>query len=266
MAVLKQDNDDIFDVTGGKTPLPQRFSEMEVLAHTDINELNAKFSSASPHEILDISINKLYPGQIALVSSFGAESAVLLHMAAEVDPYIPVIFVDTGKLFAETLSYRDELSEKLGLMNVHSIKPHTDDLQREDEDGTLWQRSVDQCCHIRKVLPFDRALKPYVAEISGRKKFQNDLRSDLDFFEKSGSRVKVNPLINWSARELADYVKRYDLPRHPLVAQGYPSIGCAPCTSPVKEGEDPRAGRWRGNDKTECGIHFVNGKPVRVGG
>lgn len=250
----------------GAVPAINRFSQVEVLARTDIDELNAKFSDANPREILELSLNKLFAGQIALVSSFGAESAVLLHMAAAVDPFIPVIFVDTGKLFPETIAYRDHLIEVIGLQNVHSITPEAADLERDDPDGILHQSSVDACCHIRKVLPFDRALKPYVAEISGRKKFQNDLRAKLDFFEKSGNRVKVNPLINWSAKELADYVATHELPRHPLVAKGYPSIGCAPCTSPVKEGEDPRAGRWRGNDKTECGIHFVDGKPVRVGG
>lgn len=260
MAVVKQ------NLVGDAEVIANRFSQVEVLARSNVDELNAKFSDASPHEILDLSVNKLFAGQIALVSSFGAESAVLLKMTAEVDPYIPVIFVDTGKLFDETLAYRNTLIETIGLKNVQTFRPEAADLESADKDGTLWQRSVDQCCHIRKVLPFDRALKPYVAEISGRKRFQNDIRSSLGFFETSGNRVKVNPLINWSARELADYVKMHDLPRHPLVAQGYPSIGCAPCTSPVKEGEDPRAGRWRGNDKTECGIHFVDGKPVRIGG
>ena len=243
-----------------------RFSQVEVLARTDIDELNAKFSDATPREVLEISINKLFSGQIALVSSFGAESAVLLHMTAQIDPFIPVVFIDTGKLFPETIEYRERLIREFGLQNVQSFGPEAADLDAQDPEGTLWQRSVDSCCHIRKVLPFDRALKPYVAEISGRKKFQNEGRAALDFFERSGKRVKVNPLINWSPRELADYIKEHDLPRHPLVAKGYLSIGCAPCTSPVKEGEDPRAGRWRDNDKTECGIHFVDGKPVRVGG
>lgn len=241
-----------------------KWHDVEVLARLDVDELNEKFSRASPEEVLELSVNKLFAGQIALVSSFGAESAILLHMAAQIDPFIPVLFVDTGKLFPETLAYRDQLTDRFGLMNVQTVTPAAPDLNDADPMGTLWQRDVDGCCHIRKVLPFARALAPYVAEISGRKKFQNDVRSDLNFFQKSDERIKVNPLINWSATELADYIKRHDLPRHPLVAQNYLSIGCAPCTSPVKPGEDPRAGRWRGEDKTECGIHFVDGKPQRV--
>lgn len=242
----------------------QNLHEIEVLARLDVEELNRKFTHAAPEAILDLAISKLYAGQIALVSSFGAESAILLHMAAQVDPFIPVIFVDTGKLFTETYDYRDQLIEKFGLMNVHSFQPEASRLASDDPDGTLWQRDVDHCCHIRKVLPFETALSPFVAEISGRKRFQNEVRADLGFFQSAGPRVKVNPLINWSAADLAEYVKRHDLPRHPLVAKGYPSIGCAPCTSPVKPGEDPRAGRWRGAEKTECGIHFVDGKPVPI--
>ncbi len=243
----------------------ENLHDIEVLARLDINELNDKFPSASPEDILDLSITKLFAGQIAMVSSFGAESAVLLHMVSQIDPFIPVVFVDTGKLFDETLAYREQLTKQFGLLNVQTVTPLAGDLAEQDSDGTLWQRDVDQCCHIRKVLPFDRALKPFVAEISGRKKFQNEVRADLGFFQQSGPRVKVNPLINWSAKELAQYIKTHDLPRHPLVAKGYPSIGCAPCTSPVKPGEDPRAGRWRGEEKTECGIHFVDGKPQRIG-
>ena len=254
-------------VSLGTAPVAvQNLHEIEVLARLDVNELNEKFTAASPQAILELAISKLYAGEIALVSSFGAESAILLHMAAEIDPFIPVIFVDTGKLFAETYAYRDQLIEQFGLLNVHSFQPDAKQLAQEDPEGTLWQRDVDQCCHIRKVLPFETALSPFVAEISGRKRFQNEVRADLGFFQQANGRVKVNPLINWSATELADYVKRHDLPRHPLVAKGYPSIGCEPCTSPVKPGEDPRAGRWRGAEKTECGIHFVDGKAVPIKG
>lgn len=232
----------------------------------DVATLNDLYRDASPQDVLKVAINDLYKGQIALVSSFGAESAILLHMAAQIDANIPVIFIDTGKLFPETLAYRDTLAEKFGLKNIQNFGPDDEILRANDPQANLWESDVDACCHIRKVLPFEKALAPYVAEISGRKRFQNDIRSQLGFFEQTAKTVKVNPLINWSPAELADYVVQHDLPRHPLVAKGYPSIGCAPCTSPVAEGEDPRSGRWRGADKTECGIHFVDGKPVRISG
>lgn len=234
-------------------------------AHLNIDSLNELHASSSPLEILELAIKELYQGKIALVSSFGAESAILLHMAAQIDPNIPVIFVDTGKLFPETIAYRDKLTTQFGLNNIQNFSPDEADLKAGDPNGNLWETNVDGCCHIRKVLPFDRALKPYEAQISGRKRFQNDIRSTLGFFEQTETTIKVNPLINWSPSDLADYIVRHDLPRHPLVAQGYPSIGCVPCTSPVAEGEDPRAGRWRGEEKTECGIHFVDGKAVPIG-
>lgn len=234
-------------------------------AHLNIDSLNELHASSSPLEILELAIKELYQGKIALVSSFGAESAILLHMAAQIDPNIPVIFVDTGKLFPETIAYRDKLTTQFGLNNIQNFSPDEADLKAGDPNGNLWETNVDGCCHIRKILPFDRALKPYEAQISGRKRFQNDIRSTLGFFEQTETTIKVNPLINWSPSDLADYIVRHDLPRHPLVAQGYPSIGCVPCTSPVAEGEDPRAGRWRGEEKTECGIHFVDGKAVPIG-
>lgn len=254
------------EINGGNSQKSelQKLHEIEVLAHLDVDELNSKFFLARPQDVLELAITKLFAGQIALVSSFGAESAVLLHMAGQIDRFIPVVFVDTGKLFPETIAYRNEIISQFGLQNVHTITPDSQDLSAFDAGGDLWQRDGDQCCDIRKVQPFQKALMPYVAEISGRKKFQNEVRADLGFFQKSGNRVKVNPLINWSASELAEYVKKHQLPRHPLVAKGYPSIGCMPCTSPVKPGEDIRAGRWRGEDKTECGIHFVDGKPQPI--
>lgn len=250
----------------GNEPQFDQRTEVEILSRQDINELNEKLQNASPIDVLEISIKKLYSGQIALVSSFGAESAILLHLVSQIDPYLPVIFVDTGKLFPETLEYRNKIIEQFGLKNVQTVGPDQNDLDLHDPEGNLWERDTDQCCHIRKVTPYNNALKPYVAHISGRKKFQNENRASLNFFQQEGEFIQVNPLINWSAKELAAYVIEHELPRHPLVAQGYPSIGCAPCTSSVKEGEDPRAGRWRGQDKTECGIHFVDGKPQPIGG
>lgn len=243
---------------------PARPGDDERLS-ADITALNNEHKAATAEDILKLAIHSLFPGRIALVSSFGAEAVVLLHMTAQIEANIPVVFVNTGKLFAETLNYRADLTERFGLTNVLTMRPDDGLLRAEDPDGDLWQRDVDACCQIRKVMPFDKVIHDYDAQITGRKRFQNEVRADLDFFELAGVQVKVNPLINWSPEQLKTYVNTHDIPPHPLVAKGYASIGCEPCTSPVKDGEDPRAGRWRNEDKTECGIHFVDGKPVRNG-
>ncbi len=204
-------------------------------------------------------------GRVALVSSFGAESVVLLHMAAIVDRSLPVLFIDTQMLFAETLVYQQELTERLGLRDVRTIRAADSAKAARDADGTLHQRDTDACCALRKTEPLENALAGFDGWITGRKRFQSGTRAALEFFEpeEGSNRVKINPLAHWAPEDVRAYMDENRLPRHPLVAQGYPSIGCAPCTSPVAPGEDPRAGRWRGQDKDECGIHFVNGKMVR---
>ncbi len=207
-------------------------------------------------ELIDLVVHRLFPGRIALVSSFGAESAVLLDLVAEVAPSIPVLFVDTGKLFGETLRHRDRLVERLGLTDVRAVTPDRAVVAQADPLGVLWHADADACCRIRKVEPLARAIAPFDAWISGRKRFQATTRSEIPTFEADGRRIKINPLATWSPEALAARVERRGLPAHPLVAQGYPSIGCMPCTSRVAAGEDPRAGRWRGREKTECGIHL----------
>ena len=206
-------------------------------------------------------------GQLALVSSFGAESVVLLHMLSVIRRDTPVIFLDTELLFTETLVYQHELTERLGLSDVRIIRASAFDLAQQDPDKTLHQRDPDACCALRKTKPLARALTGFDGWITGRKRYQGGTRADLDFFElEDGTgRMKVNPLAHWTPLDVQTYMEENRLPRHPMVAQGYPSIGCMPCTSPVKTGEDPRAGRWRGKEKTECGIHFVNGKMIRKG-
>jgi phosphoadenosine phosphosulfate reductase len=196
-------------------------------------------------------------GRTALVSSFGAESAVLLDMVATVDPSLPVIFLDTGKHFEETLDYREELTALLGLREVRIVRPDPDELRRDDPHGNLYAREPDWCCHIRKTLPLDRALAGFSAWITGRKRFQGGLRSTIPAIEGdlASGRIKVNPLVSWSAEDIERYRILRNLPAHPLVAEGYPSIGCAVCTRPVQAGEASRAGRWWGLDKSECGIH-----------
>lgn len=235
----------------------------ELGLQAEVAALNSQFEGATAHEILRGAIRHQFAGGIAMVSSFGADSAVLLHMVAQVDPSTPVLFVDTVKLFPATITYRDELVEKLGLTDVRTEKPAKDDLARQDPSGMLWMSDTDACCHIRKVLPLERALDGFEAWISGRKRFQSSSRANLEYFEADAGRIKVNPLADWTAAEILDYARSHDLPPHPLVAQGYPSIGCLPCTSKVAPGEDARAGRWRGQDKTECGIHWpTHGKEV----
>ena len=217
--------------------------------------LNARYGSLDARAAIELAVDELFPGRLALVSSFGAESAVLLHLLADVDRSIPVVFLDTGRLFAETLQYRTQLSERLGLTDVRTVSPEPERVSAKDPHRALWMTNPDLCCFIRKTEPLQRALKGFDAWITGRKRFQNALRAVLPMFEAEGERIKINPLVNWSSAELQAYAARNDLPPHPLVAQGYPSIGCVPCTSRVLPGEDQRAGRWRGMDKVECGIH-----------
>ncbi|HLW92369.1 MAG TPA: phosphoadenylyl-sulfate reductase [Roseiarcus sp.] len=219
------------------------------------SRIEVKFAGLKAASLLRLAIQELFPGRIALVSSFGADSAVLLHMVSEIDKATPVVFVDTGQLFPETLAYRDEICAKLGLINIVVATPDDELLAAEDPEKFLFASDPDRCCDIRKVMPLATALEGYEAWITGRKSFQSVTRATLPLFEAEGERVKVNPLVGWSASDLLDYIKRAGLPPHPLVAKGYPSIGCLPCTTPVRPGEDARAGRWRGRGKIECGIH-----------
>lgn len=202
-------------------------------------------------------------GRTALVSSFGAESVVLLDMIATIDPTTPVIFLDTGKLFPETQAYRREITALLGLDDVRIAAPMAGRLARHDPNGDLWQREPDFCCDIRKTEPLDQALQGFHGWITGRKRFQGGVRQTLPTIEgePSAGRIKLNPLARWSSEDIERYRILRDLPAHPLVADGYRSIGCEPCTRPTNEDEDPRAGRWWGLDKTECGIHAAGGLP-----
>lgn len=226
--------------------------------------LNERYRNHSATSVLELALRDAELGRIALVSSFGAESVVLLHMLSVMKPDTSVIFIDTEMLFSETIDYQLDLIEKLDLRDVRRIRPSAAKIAAHDPEGLLHKSNTDACCDLRKTQPLQDALGNFDAWITGRKRFQGGARQDLQFFEvEDGVRIKINPLAHWAPSDLKDYMVNNRLPRHPLVAKGYPSIGCAPCTSPVKEGEDPRAGRWRGSDKVECGIHFVNGKMVR---
>jgi phosphoadenosine phosphosulfate reductase len=226
--------------------------------------LNGRYRHHGATAVLEHALSDPDLGKVALVSSFGAESVVLLHLVSVIAPETPVVFIDTRMLFAETLEYQRELAKKLALCDIRTIRAHPARVNFDDPDGTLHQFSTDACCALRKVEPLERALKDFDGWITGRKRYQGSTRETVEFFEAEGdTRIKVNPLAHWGREDLEEYIINNRLPRHPLVARGYPSIGCAPCTSPVKPGEDPRAGRWRGSAKTECGIHFIDGKAVR---
>ena len=228
-----------------------------------VAELNRRYRHHAATEVLRGALRDA--GRVALVSSFGAESVVLLHMLAVTDRTCPVLFIDTEMLFTETLVYQQEVTERLGLRNLRIIR--SEEIATGDPDGRLHVSDPNACCALRKTRPLNRALDGFDAWITGRKRFQSGTRAALDFFEaeRGTGRIKINPLAHWAPEDVRDYMTENRLPRHPLVAQGYPSIGCAPCTSPVAEGEDPRAGRWRDSDKDECGIHFVDGRIVRTG-
>ena len=219
--------------------------------------LDRALRSASPAEVIEAALKTVGREQLALVSSFGTESAALLKVMADVDPAIPVIFLDTGWLFEETLAYRDTLIDVLGLRDVRSIKPLEETLQREDPERDLWFSDPDACCRIRKVEPLARALKPFSAWINGRKRFQGGARTAISVVEEDGIRLKFNPFANVSREEIETIYKLAKLPPHPLVASGFLSVGCMPCTSRSASDEDTRAGRWRGQAKTECGIHTI---------
>jgi phosphoadenosine phosphosulfate reductase len=221
------------------------------LAHS----LNLRFAGASAREVIEFAVHEGFTGHIGAVSSFGTESAVLLHLISTVDKKTPVLFLDTGKHFGETLEYRDQLVDFLKLEDVRSILPLEEKLAIDDPDGELHKVSTDRCCAIRKVEPMARAVIPFDAWFTGRKRFQAMTRTGLPLFEPVGNRIRINPLAGWSEDDVADYQERNALPEHPLIPYGYYSVGCAPCTEPSPP-EDQRGGRWKGQAKVECGIHL----------
>lgn len=230
-------------------------------------DMSAALGDADALDVLRYG-RELFAERMAVVSSFGAESVVLLHLAAQVDPKLAVLFIDTQMLFAETLSYQLDVAKSLGLTNVRRISADERVLRLADRDGTLHQTAPDDCCHLRKTLVLETELLKYGAWVTGRKRHQTQDRAAMNVVEVDhADRIKINPLANWTVSDIADYMDAHDLPRHPLVAEGFQSIGCAPCTTKTLPGEDPRAGRWRDAEKTECGIHFgADGKIVRSSG
>ena len=225
--------------------------------------LDAELAGADALGVLRRALTDPAFGRTALVSSFGAESVALLHLASRIDPGLPVLFVDTEMLFPETIAYQAEVAASLGLTDVRRVTPDRGAAFLRDGDAILHRRDPDACCALRKIEPLERALAPFDGWITGRKRHQGGVRAALPVVEALDGRLKINPLASWTREEVSAYMERHALPRHPLMDRGYLSVGCAPCTTPVRPGEDARAGRWRGQDKDECGIHFENGRVVR---
>lgn len=243
--------------------MPRDIETTGLTAHID--GLNESFRDRPACTVLAHALGDERLGPIALASSFGADSIVLIHMVAQLDRTLPVLFLDTGMLFSQTLHYQREVAADFGLTDLRVIRPDPAELLVRDTDGILHQADQDACCTLRKVEPLENALEGVTSWITGRKRFQGGQRVALDHFEVQDGRVKVNPLAHWSREEVRDYVVENALPLHPLQTKGYTSIGCAPCTAPTRYGEDARAGRWPGQGKVECGIHFSGGKVVREG-
>jgi phosphoadenosine phosphosulfate reductase len=233
--------------------VPDVIDTAPAFTDADVVRLAAQYAGVDTQAMLADLLAGELKGRVAAVSSFGAESAVLLAMVAKVDRDVPVIFVNTQKIFGETLAYRDTLAEQLGFTDLRVYRPDPYLLAQRDATSLRWSYDPDGCCDLRKVEPLRRALAPFDAWISGRKGFGS--RAGLPRFEIDEGRLKINPLADWTKPQLDAYFEAERLPRHPLEAQGYPSVGCVPCTTQVQPGEDPRSGRWRGWDKTECGIH-----------
>jgi sulfite reductase (ferredoxin) len=222
--------------------------------HPPIEVVERRFGKLEGEDLLTALV-AAYPGKVAISSSFGAESALLLDIAAKVDPSLPVLTLDTGHLFPESREYARELTKHLGLKDVRVLRPDEERVAKLDPQGTLWGACADCCCELRKVEPLAAAASEFAILVDGRKRYHGGARVGLSLFEVDGQTIKVSPLAHWDEKRIAEEFEQRRLPRHPLSLQGYASIGCAPCTQPVGEGQGVREGRWAGSGKTECGIH-----------
>jgi phosphoadenosine phosphosulfate reductase len=238
-------------VTGGFSLIEGGLAPLNAKA----SALNAHLDAATPETVIASALQAVASGRLAVVSSFGTEAAVLLAAVAAVDHSIPVLMIDTGYLFPETLAYRDMLQERLGLTDLRTLTPEKTEVETDDREGDLFIRDPDACCALRKVRPLAGALHGFDAWANGRKRYQADSRSAIPIVEVDGPRLKFNPLARLSRAEVVEKFRALGLPYHPLEKHGFASIGCMPCTTRVAAGEDPRAGRWRGRGKVECGLH-----------
>ncbi len=221
----------------------------------DLDAVNRELEGAAPATILRWAWDTFRP-HVMLTCSLQHDGVVLAHMLQGIAPQVPVVFINTGFHFPETLAYRDELDRRFGirLVELHPIMPREEFARRHGLD--LYARDPDLCCHINKVEPLKRHLPGVRAWINGRRRDQASTRAGIRIVEAfQGDLHKVNPMASWSSRDTFYYMDRHGIPTHPLFDKGYASIGCAPCTRPVVAGENERDGRWAGTGKVECGLH-----------
>ena len=199
-------------------------------------------------------VSELFGDRATILSSFGAQSAVVLHLVSQAAPGMPVTFLNTGKLFGQTLKYRDQLLGQLGMLdNLRELTP-AGEIDAEDPNGMLWNENPDRCCELRKVIPLNTHLEGFDCTLTGLRRAQGGFRKGVQLVEVEDGRIKINPIYDWSDEDVETAFSNFNLPQNPMVEQGYRSIGCMPCSAPESEG-DSRDGRWASSAKTECGIH-----------
>ncbi len=228
---------------------------------TDLEDISQRLESSGPEEILRWTCAE-FKRDVALATGFGVEGCVLVHMLASIDRSARMFYLDTDMLFPETYALRDKLESTYGVRFEQRSTKLTVRQQALTYGEELWKWNPDECCRLRKVEPLREMLFGLSAWITGIRREQSSTRASVQVIERDShfGLVKVNPLAAWTRRDVWDYVERNKVPYNPLLDQGYESIGCTPCTTPIQIGEDPRAGRWRGKSKTECGIHLNPGK------
>jgi phosphoadenosine phosphosulfate reductase len=233
--------------------------EIETSAGVDLAEASARLKGAHPREVLRWAVETYHP-RLTMATAFGPEGCAIIHMLAEIEPSVRIFNLDTGYQFAETLALRDRIAERYGI-EVELVRPDTSVAEYESlHGGPLYVANPDRCCHDRKIVPLKRAVVGYDAWISAIRADQSSHRAKADVvgLDAKFGLVKINPLLNWTKRDVWAFVVEHDIPYNPLHDQGYPSIGCWPCTRPVAIGDDERAGRWSGTAKTECGLHSLD--------
>jgi phosphoadenosine phosphosulfate reductase len=222
----------------------------------ELRALSVEFENAPPEAVLRWAVEEFGP-DVALATGFGAEGCVLVAMLSQISSGARVFYLDTDLLFPETYALRDQLEARYNVRFERRATRLSLGAQAEEHGERLWERRPDLCCRLRKIEPLKEMLRGLRAWITAIRRDQSPARAAAGVVERDAKfgLVKINPLARWSSRDIWNYIARYDVPYNPLHDHGYPSIGCAPCTSPVQIGEDPRAGRWRGTQKTECGLH-----------